>query len=61
MTNFERIKQMSMEEMKNFILSLDIDEVSGFTILEWSSVFRYAVFEEFQDVEEWLKETYLED
>lgn len=59
MTNFERIKSMTIEEMANFLNNIDIDEVSSYSSIGCDIVFSKEVFLHYEeDVKEWLLKEY---
>lgn len=49
-TNADKIRSMSVDELANFILSIDIDECSGITTIGDTEV-----FSSLSDVKEWLE------
>lgn len=62
MTNYERIKSMTVEEMVEFICYVDIDElsgVSGYTFIGGDKVFsdEVVLYSE-NDIKEWLQKEY---
>ncbi len=50
-TNFDRIKNMDIEEMAEFISSIDIDECSGVTYIEDEQA-----LDGVEDIKKWLEE-----
>lgn len=51
MTNYQKIKDMSIDEMSEFISSIDIDECSGIT-----TIGDKVVLPSLSDIKRWLED-----